>query len=277
MLCDFFNAYTIKKHPLANAKFLKQGDKKHLTLNFMDTAIRLENISKTFHLKENHHDSIREKLFNVFQKEQGRAIHALKNISLDIKKGETFGIIGRNGSGKSTLLKLIIGAYRPDKGGKITVNGKVIRLALGMGFDPNLSARDNIYVNASILGLTFRQIGGKFQDILAFAELENFVDTQLKFYSSGMVSRLAFSIALHTEADIFLMDEFFGGVGDEGFREKSEQVFRQNFVEGRTILYVSHQLDTVQQYCDRVLLLNMGEMVALGTPEEVLSQYKAFF
>ncbi|MCB0520258.1 MAG: ABC transporter ATP-binding protein [Lewinellaceae bacterium] len=243
----------------------------------MDTVISLKNISKTFYIREGHHDSIREKVFNLLKGDPPRSIPALKDISLDIKKGENFGIIGRNGSGKSTLLKLIIGAYRPDKGGRITVNGKVIRLALGMGFDPELSARDNIYVNGSILGLTFRQIGKKFDDIIGFAELEKFVDTQLKFYSSGMVSRLAFAVALHTEADIFLMDEFFGGVGDEGFKEKSEKVFQQSFVEGRTILYVSHQLDTIQEYCDRVLLLNMGEAVALGSPKEVLNQYKQFF
>ncbi len=243
----------------------------------MDTVLRIENVSKTFHVRTHQHDSIRDKLLHLFKGNEGRSIRALRDINLEIKKGENFGIIGRNGSGKSTLLKLIIGAYRPDKGGRITVNGKVIRLALGMGFDPDLSARDNIYVNGSILGLTFRQIGKKFDEIVSFAELENFVDTELKYYSSGMVSRLAFAIAINTEADIFLMDEFFGGVGDEGFREKSEQVFKTRLVEGRTIVYVSHQLETVQQHCDRVLLLNMGEAVALGKPEEVLQQYKQFF
>jgi ABC-type polysaccharide/polyol phosphate transport system ATPase subunit len=242
-----------------------------------DTAIRLENIRKTFTVFEKDNSSIRDTVFNVFKPNHKRKIEALKGIDLEIQKGEFFGIIGRNGSGKSTLLKIIMGAIQPDKGGTVVVNGKIIRLALGMGFDPELSARDNIYLNASLLGLSFRQIGQKFHEIIEFSELHHFVDTQLKFYSSGMVSRLAFSIALHTQSDIFLMDEFFGGVGDEGFREKSEQLFRQNLIAGRTILYVSHQLDTVQQFCDRVLLLNMGEMVAIGKPEEVLSRYKSYF
>ncbi len=242
-----------------------------------DTVIRLANISKTFTVREKNSDSIREGFFNFFQSNHKRRIKALDKVNLEIKKGEFFGIVGRNGSGKSTLLKIIMGAVQPDPGGKVEVQGRIIRLALGMGFDPELSARDNIYLNASLLGISFRQIGQLFHNIIEFAELEKFVDTKVKFYSSGMYSRLAFSIAVCAEADIFLMDEFFGGVGDVSFREKSERVFQQSVVEGRTILYVSHQLETVRKYCDRVLLLNYGKPVALGKPDEVLDQYKRLF
>lgn len=242
-----------------------------------DTVIRLKNISKTFTVYEKNTDSIRESFFNFFQPNHKRKIEALKNINLEIERGEFFGIIGRNGSGKSTLLKIIMGAILPDSGGKVDVNGRIIRLALGMGFDPELSARDNIYLNASLLGLSFRQIGKKFHEIIEFAELQEFVDTKIKFYSSGMYSRLAFSIAVCAEADIFLMDEFFGGVGDESFREKSERVFQQSLVEKRTIIFVSHQLNTIEQFCDRLLLLEYGKPIAIGKPTEVLEKYKSSF
>lgn len=237
-------------------------------------VIRLENINKTFRIKDRNTDSIREKVFSLFHPNVNRKIKALENINLEVKKGEILGIIGRNGSGKSTLLRIIIGAYPPDKGGEVEVNGKIIRLALGMGFDPEMTARDNIYLNASLLGLTFKQIGSKFEEIITFAELKDFVDTKVKFFSSGMHSRLAFSIAVHAQADIFLMDEFFGGVGDIRFRQKSEKVFRESLVEGRTILQVSHNLNTISKHCHRVLLLDRGKQIALGRPAEIIPLYK---
>lgn len=242
-----------------------------------EVVIKLENISKTFYVHETNNDSIRDRIFNIFQSNHTREIKAVQNVNLEIKRGQFYGIIGKNGSGKSTLLKLIMGAFPPDKGGKIMVKGKMIRLALGMGFDPNLSARDNIYVNASILGLTFRRIGLIFDDIIGFAELENFVDTPVKFYSSGMRSRLSFAIAVHAEADIFLMDEFFGGVGDIAFRKKSEEVFKNAFLDGRTIVHVSHQAKTIRNHCEQVLLLNKGQVVHTGTPQEVLPIYHSLF
>ena len=242
-----------------------------------DVVIKLENVSKTFYISEANNDSIRDRVFNVFKSTRRREIKALQNINLEIKRGEFFGIIGRNGSGKSTLLKLIMGAFPPDKGGKITIKGKMIRLALGMGFDPHLSARDNIYINASILGLTFKRIGLIFHDIIDFAELEKFVDTPVKFYSSGMRSRLSFSIAVHAEADIFLMDEFFGGVGDQAFKQKSENVFKNAFLDGRTIIHVSHQMRTMKEHCDRVMMLHGGKSILIDTPEKALSVYQKSF
>ncbi len=242
-----------------------------------DIAVRLKNVSKTFYVNEKNNDSIRDRVFNILKRNASKKIKAVQGINLEIKRGEFFGIIGRNGSGKSTLLKLIMNAFPPDKGGKVITRGRIIRLALGMGFDPNLSARENIYVNASILGLTFKRIGLIFDDIIGFAELENFVETPVKFYSSGMRSRLTFAIAVHAEADIFLMDEFFGGVGDISFKEKSEEVFRKSFIDGRTIIHVSHQLRTIENHCNRVLMMNNGIAEAIGSVQEILPLYKQQF
>lgn len=240
-------------------------------------VIKVENVSKTFYVRSKKHETIREQVKGMFSSGSNKKLEvkAVRNINLDIYKGEFLGVIGHNGSGKSTLLKLIMGAFPCDKGGKITVDGKIIRLALGMGFDPTLSARDNIYVNGTVLGLTFKQIGKKFTDILEFAELENFVDTPLKYFSSGMRSRLAFAIAMHTEADIYLMDEFFGGVGDVGFMEKSEQVFQNRILEGRTIVHVSHQLKIIKKHSDRVIWMDKGEIREIGTAKEILPRYRA--
>jgi ABC-type polysaccharide/polyol phosphate transport system ATPase subunit len=239
-----------------------------------EIALRLKNIDKTFTVYEKSTDSIRETVFAALQSNHRRKIQALKGINLEIEKGEFFGIIGRNGSGKSTLLKVMIGAIMPDKGGSVEVNGNIIRLSLGMGFDPELSARDNIYLNASLLGLSFKQIGQKFHDIIVFAELENFVETKLKYYSSGMNSRLAFSIAVLADADIFLMDEFFGGVGDGRFNEKSERVFKESLIQGRTIVHVGHNLELIKKHCHRVLLLDHGTPIGIGDPETMIHEYR---
>lgn len=240
-----------------------------------ETVIKLENVSKTFFIKEKDKDTIREKVLNVFSKEKRfKELQALSNINLEIKKGDFLGILGHNGSGKSTLLKIIIGAYSPDKGGKIFTKGRINRLALGTGFDPNLSARDNIYLNGTILGLTFKEIGKEFHNILEFAELQNFVDTPIKFFSRGMISRLSFSIAMNTRTDIFLIDEFFGGVGDIGFRKKSRDVFESAFLANRTIVFVSHNLSLIEKFCKRVLVLKKGNIIAEGSPEEIIPIYK---
>ena len=223
--------------------------------------------------------TIRDRFTKIFTKEAKiiKEIKALQDINFAVNKGEFFGIVGRNGSGKSTLLNLLIGSIRPDKGSVIKTRGKMIRLALGMGFDPNLSARDNIYVNGTILGLTFKRIGLIFDDIIGFAELEDFVDLPVKKYSSGMLSKLKFAIAIHAEADIFLMDEFFGGVGDESFKAKSTEVFNNTFLDGRTIIHVSHQLQTVAKHSQRVLILDKGKQVSIGEPTETLELYRSLF
>lgn len=239
-----------------------------------EIALELKNVNKTFWIREKSNDSIRERIKGLFSGNSGaREIKALQDVNLTIHKGEFFGVVGHNGSGKSTLLKLIIGAIKPDKGSTIVTYGKVLRLALGMGFDVNLSARHNIYVNGSIMGLTFKEIGSKFHEIIEFGGLEAFVDTPIKYYSSGMVSRLAFSIAMHVEADILLIDEFFGGVGDEAFKQKSSEKFRETIIQGKTIVFVSHEMRLIQEYCHRVCVMEGGKVVAVGAPAEHIEAY----
>ncbi|MBN1924566.1 MAG: ABC transporter ATP-binding protein [Prolixibacteraceae bacterium] len=234
-----------------------------------DIAIKLENIQKTYILHDRG-NTIRDRLFSVFTGKASRKLTALQNINLEIKKGEFFGIIGRNGSGKSTLVQIMNKSIPPDRGGKVTVNGKAMKLALGVGFNSELTARQNIMLNASVLGMSISEIKAKMDEMISFAELENFIDTPVKFYSSGMKSKLLFSIAVNAEADIFLMDEFFGGVGDKNFREKADEVFHNRLVKGKTIIHVSHQMETIKKYCDRVMLLEKGKVIAIGTPKEVL-------
>jgi ABC-2 type transport system ATP-binding protein len=242
-----------------------------------ETVIRLVNASKTFVIRDKSSNTIRDGIMSLFKYNPKRRIKAVQNIDLEIKKGEFFGVIGRNGSGKSTLLNLMTKAYPVDKGGSAEINGRFITLTLGMGFNSELTTRQNIYTNASILGLTFRQIGEVFDFILDFAELHDFVDTKIKYFSKGMVSRLSFAIALHAKADIFLMDEFFGGVGDTRFNKKCKAVFKRSFIDGRTIVHVSHKMGPIVKHCDRVLLLNKGKMVQLGKPEEVIKTYKRLY
>lgn len=237
-----------------------------------DIAIKLENINKTYVIHDRG-NTIRERFFSLLSGKGARKLKALQNVNLEIKKGEFFGIIGRNGSGKSTLVQIMNEAIPPDKGGKVTIDGKAMRLALGMGFNNELTARQNIMINSSVLGLSIKEIKSKMDEMIAFAELEEFADTPVKYYSSGMKSKLMFSIAVNAEADIFLMDEFFGGVGDQNFKKKADELFHDRFVKGKTIIHVSHQMDSIKKYCDRVMLLDKGKVVKIGTPDEVLAEY----
>ncbi len=240
-------------------------------------VIEVKNLSKTFYVKEGSSRTIRESVQKIFSKKNDvKEIKALQNINFTLDHGEIFGVIGRNGSGKSTLLNCLMGSIHPDAGSEIKVKGKMLRLALGMGFDSNLSARDNIYVNGSILGLSFKRIGLIFDDIIEFAELEQFVDLPVKNYSSGMMAKLKFSIAVHAQADIFLMDEFFGGVGDESFKKKSENVFRNTFLDGRTIILVSHQMPTIEKNCNRAMILNRGVQLSLDDAPISVKKYLHF-
>jgi len=237
-------------------------------------VITVKNLSKTFYT--------RVVGISIFQRILNRAkswieLKALKDVNFNIYEGEFVGIIGRNGSGKSTLLKMLIGAIKPNEGSVISINGKIMRLALGMGFDSNLSARDNIYLNGVILGMTFKQIGEKFDEIIQFAELQNFIDTPVKYFSTGMKSRLTFSIAQYADTDILLIDEFFGGVGDESFKKKSEDVFKNKMLSKKTILFVSHSLNSIKNYCDRVIYLKNGKIEMDGSPEKVIEFYKESF
>ena len=241
-----------------------------------ETVIRVKNLSKTFYVKEKSALTIRSRVMGILlgRRTPIKVVEALKNLNFSIQRGEFLGIIGRNGSGKSTLLHLLIGAMRPDGGSIIETKGRVLRLAQGMNFEPKLTARDNIYLSGSILGLTFKKIDSIFDDIIHFAEIEKFVNVPVKTFSSGMLSKLKFAIAVHAEADILLMDEFFVGVGDLNFKNKSEAVFKERLVNGRTIVHVSHSLPSITKFCDRVLLLDRGIPISLGEPEEVVAKYR---
>lgn len=239
------------------------------------TVIKLTNINKTFNIREHRNSSIRDLVFNTIlsKKSNKKTIKALQDININIIEGESFGIIGRNGSGKSTLLNIMMESIPCDRGGAVETHGRMIRLSLGMGVDPNLSARDNIYVNGSLIGLTFDKIGEVFHDILEFADLEEFVDTPVKFYSKGMKQRLLFSIALHVEADILLLDEFFGGTGDKIFRRKSNLAFKEKILEGKTIIIISHSMKIIQRYCQRAIWIDSGRIIAHGETADVIKKY----
>ncbi|MGA3353312.1 MAG: ABC transporter ATP-binding protein [Acidimicrobiales bacterium] len=198
---------------------------------------------------------------------------ALRDLNFDIKTGETFGIIGRNGSGKSTLLKCIAGILQPTSG-QIVVRGHLAAmLELGAGFQPELSGRDNIYLNASLLGLSRREIARRFDEIVAFAELEEFIDNQVRFYSSGMYVRLGFAVAVNVEPDVLLIDEVLA-VGDERFQEKCLDRIHQFQAEGRTIVVVSHSVAMVRQVCDRVVVLENGQAITVGPPGEAIRAFR---
>ncbi len=235
-------------------------------------AISVEHISKSFSIPHENRNTLRERLMHFRKKMTYETFHALDDISFEIRKGEFFSIIGRNGSGKSTLLKILAGIYTPDKG-SIRVNGEISPfLELGVGFNPELSGKDNIYLNSTILGLSKKDIDKKFKSIVDFSELDQFIDLKLKNYSSGMQVRLAFATAIQSNRDILLMDEVLA-VGDVRFQVKCYQVFEKLIKSGKTIVFVSHDPDSVQKYSDRVLYLEQARMAVLGSPNEALSKY----
>jgi ABC-2 type transport system ATP-binding protein len=198
---------------------------------------------------------------------------ALRDINMNIEDGETIGLLGRNGSGKSTLLKCIAGILQPTTG-EIRTRGRVAALLeLGAGFHPELSGRENVFLNASLLGLPRREVTQKFDEIVGFAELEDHIDQQVKYYSSGMYVRLGFAVAVNMDPDIFLVDEVLA-VGDESFQRKCLERVRQFQQDGRTIIFVTHAVDLVRQICDRVAVLDHGEMVALGLAGEAVRSYR---
>lgn len=235
-------------------------------------AISVKNVSKHFLIPHERNMSIKTAFINIFKKKSYEDFFALKDISFEIERGEFFGILGRNGSGKSTLLKILAGVYTADKG-KVKVNGLISPfLELGIGFNPELSGRDNIYLNATVLGLTEKEIDAKFASIVAFSELERFIDQKVKNYSSGMSVRLAFSVAIHANREILLMDEVLA-VGDSNFQAKCLREFAKYREQGKTVILVTHDIGTVQRYCDRAMLLRNGEIAMIGSAEEVGNEY----
>lgn len=237
-------------------------------------ALKVENVSKSFKINHEKHERLRDYFINLFNiKSNVTNFQALKGIDFDVKKGEFVGIIGRNGSGKSTLLKIIAGIYLPDTG-KVEVDGHLIPfLELGVGFNMNLTARENVFLNGIILGMTRKEVQKKYDEIIDFAGVKEFEDMQLKRFSSGMQVRLAFSIAVQAPGDIYLLDEVFA-VGDIGFQEKSLKVIEQMIADKKTIIFVTHDLKSIEDYCDRCIVIDNHEIAFSGDPKEAVEFYK---
>jgi lipopolysaccharide transport system ATP-binding protein len=241
----------------------------------MMSAIIVDNISKKFRIPHEKKNTIFQNIVGLIKRQFSyEELWALKDISFEVDKGEAFGIIGRNGSGKSTLLKILARVLYPDSG-SVSMNGKVASfLQLGVGFQPELTARENVYVYSSILGLGRRQVDKVYDEIIDFAELRKFESMKLKNFSSGMNVRLAFSTAIYAVPDTLLLDEVLA-VGDEAFQKKCRDKMDQFKTEGKTIVFVSHALNTVKELCQRSMLLNEGRIVTMGDTEKVINDYLA--
>ncbi|HEV7677193.1 MAG TPA: ABC transporter ATP-binding protein [Candidatus Dormibacteraeota bacterium] len=239
----------------------------------MTAAISCQNVSKTFRIPLDRSTTLKYRATHLRSSSRYHELHALEDVSFEVSQGEFLGIIGHNGSGKSTLLKVLSRIYRPDHG-VVAINGKVSPfLELGVGFNPELTARENVYLNGAVLGLTRAELDRRIDGIIAFAELETFADQKLKNYSSGMQVRLAFSVAIQADAQILLMDEVLA-VGDARFQEKCFDVFARYKREGKTVVLVTHDISAVNLYCDRVLLIDHGKLHADGGSGEVTALYR---
>ena len=237
----------------------------------MTSAIGVEGISKKFKRYKERPTSIKQRFLRF--RVRAEDFWALKDVNFDVHDGTTFGLIGPNGSGKTTLLKIIAGILRPTEGRVVTRGRIAALLELGAGFHPELTGRENVFLNASILGLTRKETEDAFDDIVDFAELREFIDHPVKFYSSGMFVRLGFAVAVHVDPEILLIDEVLA-VGDEGFQRKCLDRIRQFQKEGRTIVFVTHAVDLVRRICDEAVMLDHGKVVQSGNPEEVVRDFR---
>jgi ABC-type polysaccharide/polyol phosphate transport system ATPase subunit len=235
-------------------------------------AVVVDHVSKSFELPRERVHTLKERGLHPFRRSGHDQLDALKDVSFAVEPGEFFGIVGRNGSGKSTLLKCMAGIYRLD-GGAIYMNGRVSTfIELGVGFNPDLAARDNVVLNGIMLGLTPAEARRRYEQVIEFAELEEFQDLKLKNYSSGMHVRLAFSVMIQVDADILLIDEVLA-VGDASFQQKCFEVFQDMRDRGKTILFVTHDMSAVKRFCHRALLMEKGEVRVVGEPERVGNHY----
>jgi ABC-2 type transport system ATP-binding protein len=242
-----------------------------------ETAIRADRVSKQFKLPHEKNTSIKSNFINFYRRNKNYEMQqALKDISFDVKRGEFFAIVGRNGSGKSTMLKLLAGIYVPNNG-SVTVNGRLTPfIELGVGFNMELTGRENVYLNGALLGFSRKEMEAMYNDIVEFAELERFMDQKLKNYSSGMQVRLAFSIAIRAESDILLIDEVLA-VGDADFQRKSLRYFKELKKNKKTVVFVSHDMTSVKEFCDRGILIENGEIAFEGDANKVAKEYALMF
>lgn len=237
-------------------------------------AIRVQNVSKSFKLPHNKQNSIKGGLINIFNGDRSyETQEVLEDVSFEIKKGEFFGIVGRNGSGKSTLLKMLAGIYTPSSG-NIVVNGSLTPfIELGVGFNPELSGRENVFLNGALLGFNRDEMAAMYDDIVEFAELERFMDQKLKNYSSGMQVRLAFSIAIRAQSDILLIDEVLA-VGDAAFQQKCYSYFETLKRQMRTVVLVTHDMSAAERFCTRAMLIEQGAIKSIGIAGVVADTYR---
>ncbi len=243
----------------------------------ISAAISLTKVSKDFALPHEKERSVKSIFTSVLRPHsRTERQHALHDISFEVRPGEFFGIVGRNGSGKSTMLKILAGIYQPSKG-SVSVNGKLVPfIELGVGFNPELTGRENVFLNGALLGFSPKEVQAMYHDIVAFAELERFMDQKLKNYSSGMQVRLAFSVAIMAEADILLIDEVLA-VGDADFQRKCFDYFKSLKKRKKTVVFVSHDMAAIQQYCDRAALIDKNRLVDIGDPARIAMQYNKLF
>src|ERR1700727_1107506 len=235
-------------------------------------AIRVRGLEKAFRIPNHRVHTLKERALHPFRSTSYNELRALRGIDFEVGQGEFFGIVGRNGSGKSTLLKCLAGIYKADAG-RIELAGRLAPfIELGVGFNPDLPARDNVVINAVMMGLTPREARARFDDIIAFGELEGFVDQKLKNYSSGMQVRLAFSGMVHSDPDVMLIDEVLA-VGDAAFQQKCLDVFYRLKAEGKTIVLVTHAMGLVEQFCDRAMMITDGDIKLIGEPHAVGRAY----
>ncbi len=262
------------KRKKAAAKLKQQEDDAIKVINLDKTVIDVRHVTMNFKLAQDESSSLKEYMIRTLKRQNHyRVFSALKDVTFEVKQGEVMGIIGTNGSGKSTLLKIIAGALIPTKGKVVVNTSKIHMLTLGTGFDMELTARENVYLNGAIIGYTKEYIDEKFDDIVAFAELEGFMDERMKNFSSGMVSRLGFAIATMRESpDILILDEVLS-VGDMFFRKKSEERIQEMIHSGATVLIVSHSADFIRKNCDTAVWIEKGVMRMIGKPEEVCRAY----
>ena len=237
-------------------------------------VVQMHGVFKTFSIPSIRRSTIREHMFGLFEPARIERLRVLDNVSLELQPGETLGIMGRNGCGKSTLLKVLCGVYPPDSGRVTSTSDVTPILELGVGWNPELDAIDNVYLLGAVLGLSLREIRGSLDEILAFAELERFAGLRLKYYSSGMASRLAYAVAFRAVREVLVLDEIFA-VGDAGFRAKCEARYRTLHEAGHSVVIVSHDVRVVETYCTRAILMEAGRIVAEGSGTDIAAQYLA--